>query len=144
MKLTSSVWLMNEQGELLLQLRGPNQYNNPNTWGNGAGGGIDPGETPLIAIARETKEELGIDIPLEKFIFLGDFFSVAKNSGQEKHLHLFFARGDWKISEMKMEPSEITALQYESLSEIKKLIGTFACSIQPEKIELLEKYLNKE
>jgi len=50
MKETASVWLMNGRGEFLLQLRSPRMSNNPNTWGNGAGGGIEDGETSLDAI----------------------------------------------------------------------------------------------
>jgi len=143
MKKISSVWLMNKHGELLLQLRGPNQYNNPNTWGNAAGGGIDDGETPLDAVARETGEELGLNIPKENFVFLGEFFDLT-TPGKEKHVWMYFAKGDWKISDMKIQESEITIIKYAPLEEVKNLIGTPICSIQPKKFELLEEYLKKE
>jgi len=132
---------MNEHGELLLQLRAPN-VKNPNKWGMSAGGWIDSGESPLDTVKRETMEELGIDIPVEQFVFLGDFFNTT-NPEHQTHPHVYFTRGDWRISDIKFQESEIAAVKYVPLAEIKKIIGTFACAIQPEKITLLEKYLNK-
>jgi 8-oxo-dGTP pyrophosphatase MutT (NUDIX family) len=139
MKNIASLWLMNSAGEFLLQLRGPNQRNDPNTWGNSAGGGIDEGETPQQAVKREAFEELGLDIPENAFVFLGEFFDTAK-PGREKHVRMFFAKGYWNMSDIKIQESEITTVRYASLAEINNLIGTPACSIQPQKLELLEKY----
>ncbi|MDR1026211.1 MAG: NUDIX domain-containing protein, partial [Lactobacillus sp.] len=123
MKETASLWLMNKSGEFLLQFRSPNMRNNPNTWGNGAGGGIDAGETSLDAIVRETREELGLEIPPQDFVFLGEFFDTS-NPDREKHLWLYFAQGDWKISDIKIQESEITKVKFATLSEIKEMIGT--------------------
>jgi len=64
-------------------------------------------------------------------------------AGKEKHLWLYFARGDWELSDIKTQETEITAVKFVPLADIKKIIGTFACSIQPKKIELLENHLKK-
>lgn len=143
MKKTASLWLMNSSTcEFLIQLRSPKMSNNPNTWSNSAGGQLDDGETPLQTVTRETFEELGLDIPESDFVFLGDFHGIT-TKGKPKHLWIFFTKGDFDIETMKIEKSEVTAIRYAPLSEIKKIVGTFACSIQPEKIKLLEEYLIK-
>ncbi|MCL2758314.1 MAG: NUDIX domain-containing protein [Alphaproteobacteria bacterium] len=139
---TASVWLMNARGEFLLQLRAPN-VKNPNKWGMSAGGWIDAGESPADTVKRETMEELGIDIPVGQFVFLGDFFNT-ENPEHQTHPHIYFAKGDWEISDIRFQESEIAAVKYVSLAEIKKIIGTFVCAIQPQKITLLEEYLYKE
>ena len=64
------VWIMNQKGELLFQKRSPNKIINPNTWTR-TGGHVDSGETPIKGIQRETEEEIGVKIPLEKFENIG-------------------------------------------------------------------------
>ena len=64
------VWIMNQKGELLFQKRSPNKIINPNKWTR-TGGHVDSGETPIKGIQRETEEEIGVKIPLEKFENIG-------------------------------------------------------------------------
>lgn len=56
----SGAILKNKAGKILFQLRDENGRN-PNKWGI-FGGGIKQGETPIHALIREIKEELGINI----------------------------------------------------------------------------------
>ncbi len=56
----SGAILKNKEGKILFQLRDENGRN-PNKWGI-FGGGIKQGETPIHALIREIKEELGIDV----------------------------------------------------------------------------------
>ena len=48
------------KGELLLQLRGPNQEANPNKWDISCAGHISAGEDMWIGAIRELEEELGL------------------------------------------------------------------------------------
>jgi 8-oxo-dGTP diphosphatase len=48
-------------GQVLLVHRHPRRQNYPDCW-DIVGGHIEPGETPLDAVRRECREELGIDI----------------------------------------------------------------------------------
>lgn len=56
----SGAILKNSEGKILFQLRDENGRN-PNKWGI-FGGGIKRNETPIGALIREIKEELGIQI----------------------------------------------------------------------------------
>jgi 8-oxo-dGTP pyrophosphatase MutT (NUDIX family) len=49
------------EGRVLLVHRSPNRHVYPNVWAL-AGGHREPGETELAALARETDEELGVQI----------------------------------------------------------------------------------
>ncbi len=141
MKMTVSLWLMNSlTGEFLIQLRGPNKKRNPNKWETSASGQLDPGETSLQAIKREAFEELGLIIPESDFTCLGDFPGLT-TTNRPKHFWVYFASGEYDIKFMKINSSEIAMVKYAQLHEIKKMIGNTNCSIQPEKIKLLENYL---
>ncbi len=57
--------IFNAQGELLLQKRSLWKDKNPGLWDSSAAGHVDSGETYPAAAAREIREELGIDSPLQ-------------------------------------------------------------------------------
>lgn len=55
------VLVEDNEGKLLLQLRGPNVRTNPGTWDFSAAGYVDPGENYEQAAVREVSEELGLN-----------------------------------------------------------------------------------
>lgn len=52
--------VVNESGEVFLQLRGPHRDNNPNLWDSSVAGHLQSGEDYDQAMIRETEEEIGI------------------------------------------------------------------------------------
>jgi len=69
--------ITNKRNEVLLQHRDGNAPTNPNKWGLW-GGGIEKGESPEVALVRELKEELDIDVGVDQLEFLrvhrGNYF----------------------------------------------------------------------
>ncbi|MFK7756934.1 MAG: isopentenyl-diphosphate Delta-isomerase [Flavobacteriales bacterium] len=66
-----SVFLFNDQDELLLQRRALEKYHSPGLWTNTCCSHPRKGETTLEAAHRRLKEEMGISTALEpKFTFL--------------------------------------------------------------------------
>lgn len=55
-----SVFLFDTEGRLLLQQRAQEKYHSPGVWSNTCCGHPYPGESPLVAAARRTTEELGV------------------------------------------------------------------------------------
>ncbi|MEK7153312.1 MAG: NUDIX domain-containing protein, partial [Patescibacteria group bacterium] len=66
------VFVLNSEGKVLLQKRSERLADNPGKWDQSAGGHVDEGEDYLMAIKRETFEELGIKP--EVFIEIGKFY----------------------------------------------------------------------
>ena len=77
-RLSCGVVILNPGRELLLcHVTGQNHWDLPK-------GGIDPGETPLQAALRETREEAGLWLDADTLVDLGRFRYTNK-----KNLHLF-------------------------------------------------------
>jgi mutator protein MutT len=80
------------------------------------GGHVNSGETPLEAIKREVKEELGIDIDdenIEEYGFLS--FDMPLR-------YLFYINKDINIEDIKIQKEEVDYVKYMSIEEIEKLI----------------------
>ena len=77
-RLSCGVVIVNAERELLLcHVTGQNHWDLPK-------GGIDPGETPLQAALRETREETSLRLQADGLLDLGRFQYTGK-----KNLHLF-------------------------------------------------------
>ena len=60
------IWFLTKKGKILLTQRSEKKETNPLKW-EGPGGSVIKGETPIEGAKRETWEEIGLDIPKEKF-----------------------------------------------------------------------------
>jgi 8-oxo-dGTP pyrophosphatase MutT (NUDIX family) len=65
------IWVYNDKGQILLQLRHPNKSWGGGKWDLAGGGHISASEAPDIAALRELKEELGLDAKLEELELVG-------------------------------------------------------------------------
>ena len=80
-----------DERTLLVRKRGTQAFMQP-------GGKIEPGEAPLLALARELEEELGLRIDPEQALFLGEFSAPAANEpGFEVRCQLFEVRTDTEV-----------------------------------------------
>jgi mutator protein MutT len=57
------------------------------------GGGVEPGETPLQAVIRETKEELDIEVPEQELHLIGTFDAQYREN-EISSAHVFL----WKFN----------------------------------------------
>lgn len=98
------VWIINDKNEFLIQKRSLNKKVFPGMWSQ-TGGGVDAGETSLQGALRETKEELGIEIPKDNIEFMLSF--------KRKFNYL-----DTWLVRMNIDLADIT-IQKEEVSEVK-------------------------
>ena len=71
-----SVFILNKEGQLMLQQRALHKYHSPGLWTNTCCSHQRMGETNLEAGARRLQEEMGFETPLEElFSFIEPTFS---------------------------------------------------------------------
>ena len=114
-----SVFLFNQKGEMFLQQRAFTKYHSPGLWSNACCSHPKPGEETKSAAQRRIKEELGINVPLEKqfhFIYKANF-----DNGLTEHEfdHVFTGVFDDKPVINKEEVSDFC---YKPINEIKDLL----------------------
>lgn len=83
------------------------------------GGGIEPGESPAKAAAREIREELGFDIEPSALKHLGEHISIEKG-GLKSRYHLFVV----ELTErprLTIKADEIVAVKWIAITD---LMGT--------------------
>ena len=113
---TVSCWIMNKNGEILLQKRTPNKVRNPNKWAK-TGGQVDSGETVQEAICREVKEELGIEIPIEETTILDVHKSNDKN---RRFAYNFLFVLNYKIQDFTLQKEEVAEVKYFTIEELEQ------------------------
>jgi isopentenyl-diphosphate Delta-isomerase len=85
-----SIFLVDPDGQLLLQQRHPAKYHSGGLWSNSCCGHPRPGERTLRAARRRLAEELGADAPL-RLQFLARYCATFANGLTENELvHVYF------------------------------------------------------
>lgn len=110
-------WLLNDNKEILIQLRSHNCDILPGRWALTTGR-ITSGEDTVNGCIREVKEELGIDITAK------DMQHLARFVKEENHIiwDVFLIRNNTLIANMSLQKSEVTAVKWVSIPEFKELI----------------------
>lgn len=116
-------FIVNENGEVLLQKRSPNKKIKPNLW-EVCYGHVSKGEKPEEAIIRETGEEIGLTITSKDVIVLGT--ELTEEFYEEKYhntfSYIYLIRTNKKISEFKMQEEEVSDLKFVLIEELKNLL----------------------
>lgn len=103
-----SIFVFNDEGELMLQKRADEKYHCPDMWTNTCCSHPKPGEEYEEAVHRRIKEEMGFDCPMEEsFVFE---YKAGFDNGLTEHEmdHVYIGKynkdpepnpkevGDWK------------------------------------------------
>ncbi|MDR1027235.1 MAG: NUDIX domain-containing protein [Rickettsiales bacterium] len=102
------IWIVNSNGEVLLQLRSPNKKSSPNWWDISAAGHVRAGESVIDAGIRETREELGITITGDELTQIW-----TDESPTNQHLHTWFIMmTDLPPDAFTFNDHEVAAVKY--------------------------------
>lgn len=86
------IFIRNRDGHFFVHQRLPTKETFPNKYGLGAGGYVDPGETPSLAAQRELLEETGLETPV-RYVCTLDF----DEAQFQQTSHLYVTEGDGPI-----------------------------------------------
>ena len=109
-KRTVSCWILNENGEILMQMRSPNIKRNPNKWAKTGGQVADQ------AIKREVKEELGIDIKNSQM----NCVNIFKDIDGKRFCYNYIFNVNYKIDEYVLQKEEVADVKYFTIEELEK------------------------
>jgi len=124
--LAAHVWLLNPDGELLLQKRALSKENDPGLWDVSVAGHVSAGETALASAVREVEEEIGLKVAAERLEFLfREKESRILNEGSylDNEWHEVYL---WKVevdtSVMTLQESEVSDVKWMGLAEFAEKI----------------------
>ena len=108
------IFIENDNGEFLIQKTSKEKGGDFSS----TGGHVDSGETPLEAIKREVKEELGINIDDEQIEYYGFLL-------YDKPLrYLYYLKKNILIDNLIVQKEEVEYAKYMDVPKIRKLIET--------------------
>lgn len=114
-KQSMHIWIMNKNGEFLIQKRSEEKRVFPGMWSI-TGGGVDVGETTLQTVIRECKEELSIDVDMDKLELMMMFRT------KKDFTDVWLLRQDIEIDNIKLQEEEVSEVKWISDSDLRKMI----------------------
>lgn len=112
------VWIVNDDGQFLIQRRQPWKIGFPNMWECSAGGSAIIGDDSEQAAIREVKEEIGIDLDIENGERL---FTVKFKRGFDD---IWLVRQNVGIEELHLQEEEVAEAKWVSEAEIREMTRT--------------------
>ncbi len=123
----ANVWIINSQGEVLLQLRGPGVDLNPNVWDVAVGTHVRPNEDPTIAAQRCLQTELGVTIAPDniKHLFNLQSSNPLPDGTFHKVLgHVFIVKRDINLQDFTYDTNKIAQLEWKPLVDVMAEVGS--------------------
>ena len=135
-----SVFVLNNQGQVLLQKRSANKKYFPNTWAL-CTGHVEKGETLKEAALRELNEELGVTVSLEQI------FSFSFGKFDSQSTCFFYVICNFSVDEFSIQEEELSEVQWFRVSYVINMIKRHNNKIvyRDDKLELffsLEEFVN--
>jgi len=110
------VWIVANDGRILVQRRSLRKENNPGLWDVSAAGHLSAGESAVEAAIREVREEIGLTLAGEDLRFVARLWqSCVLNDGTyiDNEIHeIFLVRRDVDIASLKLDPEEVAEVQW--------------------------------
>jgi isopentenyl-diphosphate Delta-isomerase len=123
----ANVWVMNNRGELLMQLRAPGVELSPNVWDVSVGTHVRLHEPPAEAGARALQTELGVQVPAAELKHLFNILSPNPMPDGSAHRvlgHVFMVQRDLKLSDFTLDAAKVSKLAWVPLTQLMADIGS--------------------
>jgi len=139
------VYIINSNGEVLLQRRSSQKKFSPNCWDLSVGGHVKAGGRSKDAALRETKEEIGIDLKEYELEYL--FSYVDKFEGTDYFIRdyadVFLVKKDIDLDVLKLQKEEVCETKWMKLSEFFRVCHGADFVAHTEGYERLKQILNE-
>ena len=119
------IWIINQNGEVLLQRRSPNKDSNPNMLDISCAGHLSAGDESLEGAIRELKEELGLDVQPEELQLVKTFKRSSRYTEtflNNEFVDLYILRTEKTVDDMKMQEEEVSEIFFVPYKEFKKMV----------------------
>lgn len=115
------MWRRTDHGpEVLLQKRASHKMTWPDCYDISAAGHIDLGETPLQAALRESKEEIGLEIPpakLQLFSVYRAHLRASKDAVENEFQWLYILEITEDAQQFTMQAKEVSSVEWKPLAD---------------------------
>jgi len=136
----TSVLIVSPNNEILVQERADSgclDYS--------ASGHFSFNEDYLDGAIREVQEELGLDVPKDKFLKISKYrIDYSEKYVNNRFITLWEVRGDYKIEDIKIDPSEVKSVKYLSVPELKRTIKEKSDTMSAGFIDSLQIYFKEK
>ena len=122
---TAHVWFYNNKAEILLAQRAAAKTIWPLLWDVSVAGHVDAGESIENAAIRETREEIGIEIPKSSLEKIGvyDCFHSYSNGIKDNEFHqTFISKIDSALDDFTLDKDEVAQVKFVSIPEFRELL----------------------
>jgi isopentenyldiphosphate isomerase len=118
------VWILNSQGELLLQRRSPKKDTGSNMWDISYGGHIQAGNSSLTEAFREGSEELGLTITAHDLTHIFTVTQVHSHSTQldREFNDVYLIQKDLDISTLTLQEEEVAEVRFMLWRDVQRHI----------------------
>ena len=110
-----SVFIFNENEEMLMQRRAMSKYHSPGLWTNTACTHPRPGESNISAAERRLKEEMGLEVPLHKCFDFIYHAPLENNLAEHEFDHVFCGVSD---NLPQADPDEVMDYKYIATGDL--------------------------
>jgi 8-oxo-dGTP pyrophosphatase MutT (NUDIX family) len=121
---SSHLWLFDGRGRVLLQQRHPGKETDPGRWDIAVAGHLSAGQTPLEAMVREAREELGLALDPAALTPLGTLAKQDVSPGfiDREWQHLFVGLWDGDLGSLVLQADEVVAVRWMAVAEFRKAV----------------------
>jgi len=119
------IWVINDDGELIMQKRSSKRESNPNMWIETTSGHIDAGDTSINAAVRELKEEIGLDVQEEELEYLFTVKESSIHNGNfidNEFVDIYLLNKDVDISILVLQEEEVSGIRKIQYKELEKMV----------------------
>lgn len=135
----AALWVTNPDGDILLTQNAASKAKYPGKWAAAVAGTVEGDEDYDTNIVKEAKEEIGLDIPIEK-LQLGPKFRF-KNEKSNHFAQNFFYVFEGSVGDLVVDPGEVAQLQWFSREKLKDMLAASPENFSPSALRGLSQIL---